>query len=90
MRNSNELTILRIMKYKKGDRVPLLAFKHNYNDSHSSSQIEYLSEVSPNQEMSSQEFRIIAELFQNELGEDTDEYYFAFSNPPKKEGRLHK
>ena len=90
MRNSNELTILRIMKYKKGDRVPLLAFKHNYNDSHSSSQIEYLSEVSPNQEMSSQEFRIIAELFQNELGEDTDEYYFAFSNPPQKEGRLHK
>ena len=58
------------MKHKKGDRVPLLAFKHNYKASHSSSQIEYLSEISPNQEMSSQEFRIIAELFQNELGED--------------------
>ena len=37
--------------------------------------------------MSSQEFRIITELFQNELGEDTDEYYFAFSNPPQKEGK---
>ena len=75
------------MKYKKGDKVPLLAFQHNNNDSHFNSQIEYLSEVSSNQEMSSQEFRIITELFQNELGEDTDEYYFAFSNPPKKEGK---
>ena len=75
------------MKYKKGDRVPLLAFKQNHGHSNFNSQIEYLSEVSSNQEMSSQEFRIITELFQNELGEDTDEYYFAFSNPPQKEGK---
>ena len=64
------------MKYKKGDRVPLLAFKQNHDHSNFNSQIEYLSEVSSNQEMSSQE-----------LGEDTDEYYFVFSNPPQEEGK---
>ena len=83
------------MKYKKGDRVPLIAFNRVNTNSHThlNSQIDYLSgtylsDFDP--VMTSQEFRIITELFQNEVGEDTDEYYFAFSNPPNKQGKTSK
>ena len=78
------------MKYKKGDRVPVMAFKRNHNESHMNSQIEYLSEVSANGELTSQEFRLMIELFQNELCEDTDYSYFAFSNPPHNPGTASK
>ena len=84
------------MKYKKGDRVPLIAFNRvntNSHTTHLNSQIDYLSGTYASDfdpAMTSQEFRIITELFQNEVGEDTDEYYFAFSNPLNKQGKTSK